>query len=135
MSISDEIKRLHELHQAGALTDAEFEAAKARLFASSSSSSSSTGTGSAGPNWTTGTASGPSLNKDIPPGSGDPRADINSLRRSRTDRWLGGVCGGLAKVSGLESWIWRLVFVLSCFLGGVGVLIYLLMWIFVPEEI
>ena len=30
MSISDEIKRLHELHQAGALTDAEFEAAKAR---------------------------------------------------------------------------------------------------------
>ncbi len=33
MSMSDEIKRLHELHQAGALSDAEFEQAKAKLLA------------------------------------------------------------------------------------------------------
>ncbi|HWW69998.1 MAG TPA: SHOCT domain-containing protein, partial [Duganella sp.] len=32
MSVAEEIKRLHELHQAGALTDAEFAAAKARLL-------------------------------------------------------------------------------------------------------
>ena len=34
MNLSDEIKRLHELHQAGALSDAEFEQAKTRVLAS-----------------------------------------------------------------------------------------------------
>jgi phage shock protein PspC (stress-responsive transcriptional regulator) len=123
MSISDEVKRLHELHQAGALTDAEFEAAKARLFAG--------GSGGDGGNGANG-GTGPSLNKSGL--SDDPRTDLNQLRRSRTDRWLGGVCGGLAKVTGLESWILRLLFVLVTMLGGAGVLIYILMWIFVPEE-
>ena len=58
----------------------------------------------------------------------------SALRRSRTDRWLGGVCGGLAKVSGVESWIWRLVFALFTVTFGFGFVIYLLLWIFVPEE-
>ena len=105
MSISDEITRLHELHQAGALTDAEFEQAKAKLISAQT---------------TTGTADG--------------RADFNNLRRSRNDRWLGGVCGGLSKVTGLDSWIWRLIFVLFTVSFGAGILIYILMWIFVPEE-
>lgn len=61
-------------------------------------------------------------------------AAINRLRRSSTDRWLGGVCGGLARATGLESWIWRLGFaVLGCY-AGAGVLVYLLLWIFVPRE-
>jgi phage shock protein PspC (stress-responsive transcriptional regulator) len=102
MNMSDEIKRLHELHQAGALSDAEFEQAKARLLGAA--------------------------------GSTDGVGDIGQLRRSRTDRWLGGVCGGLAKVSGMESWIWRLVFALFVLTFGFGIVIYLLMWIFVPEE-
>ena len=43
----------------------------------------------------------------------DARADepktaaINSLRRSRSDRWIGGVCGGLSAMLGLEAWIVR----------------------------
>jgi hypothetical protein len=73
MSVAEEIKRLHELHQAGALSDEEFAAAKARL-----------------------------LNNGPTPGDS---ADLWRLRRSRSDRWLGGVCGGLARVSGVESWI------------------------------
>jgi phage shock protein C len=112
MSVSDEIKRLHELHQAGALTDAEFEQAKAKAL-------------------------GAAVNLDKPSGSvgnGDFVSEIGALRRSRTDRWLGGVCGGLAKASGMESWIWRLVFVLFTVTFGFSLLIYLLMWIFVPEE-
>ncbi|MES2299800.1 MAG: PspC domain-containing protein [Pseudomonadota bacterium] len=113
MNIAEEVKRLHELHQAGALTDAEFEAAKAKLLASGSS-------GGAG---------------GAQPGNGDNLAsEVNRLRRARDDRWLGGVCGGLAKVSGLESWVWRLIFVAAVCGAGFGVLIYLLMWIFVPEE-
>ncbi|MES2126557.1 MAG: PspC domain-containing protein [Pseudomonadota bacterium] len=106
MNIAEEIKRLHELHQAGALTDAEFEAAKAKLIAGQGAGGSAAGGG----------------------------ADITSLRRSINDRWLGGVCGGLGKVTGLESWVWRLIFMLCVVCFGFGVLLYLLMWIFVPEE-
>ena len=60
--------------------------------------------------------------------------NINQLRRSRSDRMLAGVCGGLAKFTSLDAWIWRLVFFLCVVFLGFGVLIYLLMWIFVPEE-
>lgn len=113
MNISDEIKRLHELHQAGALSAAEFEQAKAKLLNASVD-----------------------LNKPSSPGSsgGDFGSELNSLRRSRSDRMLGGVCGGLGRVSGVDSWVWRLVFVLCVLFAGFGALIYLLMWIFVPEE-
>nr|WP_316642405.1 PspC domain-containing protein [uncultured Roseateles sp.] len=57
-----------------------------------------------------------------------------SLRRSRNDRWFGGVCGGIARVTGLESWVWRLGFVLLAVCAGTGLLAYLLLWIFVPED-
>jgi phage shock protein C len=59
---------------------------------------------------------------------------LNTLARSRHERWIGGVCGGIAKASGLAPWLWRLVFALLVPLGGSGVLIYLLLWIFLPEE-
>ena len=108
--ISDEIKRLHELHQAGALSDAEFEQAKAKVLSQSAVN----------------------LNKDA--GDGTLGSEISRLRRSRTDRWLGGVCGGLGVVSGVDAWVWRLVFVLFSFTFGFGFMIYLLMWLFVPEE-
>ncbi|MDD5333562.1 MAG: PspC domain-containing protein [Rhodoferax sp.] len=59
---------------------------------------------------------------------------INNLRRSATDRWLGGVCGGLATFTGMESWLWRLLLALTFLAGGIGVVLYLLLWIFVPLE-
>jgi phage shock protein PspC (stress-responsive transcriptional regulator) len=59
---------------------------------------------------------------------------VNRLRRSRRDRWISGVCGGLAGLTGLESWAWRLLFVLGLLLGGVTLFIYVAMWVFVPEE-
>jgi phage shock protein C len=133
MNISDEIKRLHELHQAGALTDAEFERAKAKLldgavdlnkpaaggYNEAGNGYSGAGNGNAG----AGSSTGSTFNNEF-----------SQLRRARADRWLGGVCGGLAKVSGLESWVWRLVFALFTISFGFGAVIYLLMWIFVPEE-
>ena len=109
MNLSDEIKRLHELHQAGALTDAEFEQAKARVLSST-----------------------PSVN--LNKGNGALSDELSSLRRSRADRWLGGVCGGLGVASGVDSWVWRLVFVLFTVTFGFGAVVYLLLWIFVPEE-
>jgi phage shock protein C len=56
------------------------------------------------------------------------------LFRSRQDRMLGGVCGGLAEYLGLDPTVVRLVFLLLFFLGGQGLLVYLIMWLIVPEE-
>ena len=41
---------------------------------------------------------------------------------------------GLALATGLAPWLWRLAFVLFTFFGGAGLLVYLLLWIFVPAE-
>jgi phage shock protein C len=60
----------------------------------------------------------------------------NTLRRltkSNTDVWLGGVCGGLGEHSPLPSWVWRLVFLLLLCCYGTGVLLYVLLWICLPE--
>ncbi len=63
-----------------------------------------------------------------------PAAGINQFRRSRNDRWIAGVCGGLARLTDTESWIWRLAVTLLVLVGGTGFLLYLLLWVFVPVE-
>ncbi|MDO8034462.1 PspC domain-containing protein [Janthinobacterium sp. SUN128] len=120
MNVSEEIKRLHELHLAGALSDAEFAQAKAKLLSNINLDKPGS-TSAAGAD----AAAGP---------ANDLVQEFNRLRRSRNDRWLGGVCGGLGRASGMEAWIWRLVFVLFTLTFGFGVVIYLLLWIFVPDE-
>lgn len=128
MSPSEELQRLAELHQRGVLSDEEFARAKARVLEE----------GRFGPEHPTGAAS---FSGAAPAGASytaAPRAPavdaINALKRSRFDRWLGGVCGGLARLSGLASWFWRVVFVMLVMCAGSGILLYLLMWIFVPIE-
>ena len=105
MSVADEIRKLAELRDAGQLSDEEFAAAKKRLLE--------------------GVGGSPLLPTD---------SGLNRLRRSTTDRWIGGVCGGLAKVTGMDSWIWRLLFVITSIFAGFGLLPYLLLWIFVPAD-
>ena len=56
------------------------------------------------------------------------------LTRSRSDRMLAGICGGIANYMVIDPTIVRLVFALGTFLGGAGVLTYLIMWIVVPKE-
>ncbi|MES2718751.1 MAG: PspC domain-containing protein [Pseudomonadota bacterium] len=107
MSLADELGKLETLRTQGVLSQAEFDQAKRRLL-------------------------------DGPPpagsGAGDAAAAINRLRRSRSDKWIGGVCGGLAAITGIESWAWRLMLSLLFLFGGVGGLLYILLWIFVPLE-
>jgi phage shock protein C len=55
------------------------------------------------------------------------------LRRSGTDRMAGGVCGGLAQYSGIDSLLWRVGFVGLTLAGGAGVVVYLLRWVLMPS--
>jgi phage shock protein PspC (stress-responsive transcriptional regulator) len=101
MSTADELEKLHRLLQSGALTHAEYDAAKTRLL---SGAGAGTGLG------------------------------INRLRLSRDDQWIAGVCGGIAALTGVESWIWRLIFVVGLIAGGSTGILYIILWIFVPRE-
>ncbi len=58
-----------------------------------------------------------------------------ALRRSRRNRIIAGVCGGLAEFFGIPSFWFRLAFLISLIPGGVpGFLLYLLFWIIIPGE-
>lgn len=59
--------------------------------------------------------------------------NLNALRRSVTDCEIGGVCGGLGEYTPIPSWLWRVAFVGLIFAGGVGLLAYALLWLFVPK--
>jgi len=63
-----------------------------------------------------------------------PAPELAKLRRSRSDRWIGGVCGGIAALTGVDTWIWRLLITALAIFGGAGILLYILLWIFVPDE-
>ncbi len=56
------------------------------------------------------------------------------LRRSRTDRMLAGVCGGLAQYLGIDSTALRVVTFLLVFFGGMSLWVYIIMWLLIPEE-
>jgi phage shock protein C len=56
------------------------------------------------------------------------------LYRSKTDRKLAGVCGGLARYFNIDATLIRVLFVLLAVLGGSGLVLYVAMWIIVPKE-
>lgn len=64
-----------------------------------------------------------------------PTPGPKRLVRSRDDRWLGGVCGGVAKYLGVDSNLVRLIVVLGTILGfGSLAVAYVVAWILMPEE-
>jgi phage shock protein C len=106
MTLAQELENLEQMHNRGTLSEAEFAQAKARLL-------------------------------QQPTAAATPRPNatvLNGLRRSRSDQWLGGVCGGLAQLTGMDAWLWRLLFALLLIFAGTGLLFYVLMWILVPLE-
>lgn len=61
---------------------------------------------------------------------------MKRLYRSKTDRKLAGVCGGLGEYLGVDSTVVRVVFVILALPGGLpGVLLYLILWLIMPEEL
>lgn len=66
--------------------------------------------------------------------SGQEMRDLGRLRRSRTDRYLGGVAAGIARHFDIDPTVVRVLFVVTSFFGGAGVLAYAAFWLVVPEE-
>lgn len=58
------------------------------------------------------------------------------LVRSADDRWLGGVCGGLARYLGIDANLVRLLVVVATILGlGSLIVAYVVAWILMPKEL
>jgi phage shock protein C len=104
MSIAEELERLQMLRDRGTISEEEFARAKQQVLDEATAR------------------------------TGSHSALLHQLSRSRTDRMLGGVCGGLGRQTDLPTWAWRLIFVLTFIYFGAGLLIYLLLWVFLPEE-
>ena len=111
MNLADDLQKLQTLREQGALTDEEFTQAKQRVL----------------------DAAAEAL-RPKPVRPPQPASALNSLRRSDVDRWIGGVSGGLGDATGIPSWTWRVLFILTALVHGVGLLVYILLWIFVPLE-
>ncbi len=59
---------------------------------------------------------------------------LRRLRRSRSDRVLGGVCGGVAAAVGIDALVVRVAVVALTVAGGTGALLYVVAWLLLPEE-
>jgi phage shock protein C len=119
MSLAEEFERLQALRDRGVISEEEFVRAKAQTL----------GTSASGAGDTSGTAAGGAAGA-APEG----RSFLQQLARSRSDRYIGGVCGGLGHHTDLPSWAWRLIFCLTLLYFGAGLLIYILLWLFLPQE-
>ncbi len=56
------------------------------------------------------------------------------LNRSRTDKMMAGVCGGLGEYFSIDPIIVRLIFVLVTLTSGVGLPVYILLWVLMPRK-
>ncbi len=60
--------------------------------------------------------------------------DVKKLHRSRTDRMIAGICGGIGEMFSVDPTLIRLVFALiALFTLGTAILVYILGWIIIPE--
>ena len=57
-----------------------------------------------------------------------------ALWRSKDDKWIAGVCGGLGHRYDISSNLIRVVFILLTIFGLAGIIIYLLLWVLIPPE-
>ncbi|MEU8776656.1 PspC domain-containing protein [Streptomyces sp. NPDC048606] len=59
---------------------------------------------------------------------------MSAITRPRDGRMIGGVCAGLARRFGIKARTMRIIFVVSCLLPGPQFLIYLALWLLLPNE-
>ena len=60
--------------------------------------------------------------------------ETRKLYRSRTDRSIAGICGGLADFFHIDATVMRLIMLFLIIFGGLSILAYIILWIIIPEE-
>jgi len=60
--------------------------------------------------------------------------ETKKLYRSRDERMIAGICGGLSEYFNIDPVIVRILFVFFALMGGPGLIVYIIMLIVVPEE-
>jgi phage shock protein PspC (stress-responsive transcriptional regulator) len=60
--------------------------------------------------------------------------ETKRIYRSRTDRVIGGVCSGIGNYFGMDPVLIRVLWAVAFFVGGAGLLAYIIAWIIIPEE-
>jgi len=60
--------------------------------------------------------------------------EVKRLFKSSKNRAIGGGCGGLGEYFAIDPVVLRILFVLGFIIFGIGVIIYLILWIMMPEE-
>lgn len=108
MDLADQLQKLQSLREQGVLTEEEFTLAKKRVLDGAAAQNS--------------------------PANAQSNSFLNQFRLSTTDKWIGGICGGLATLTNVPAWSWRILFLMTALLHGIGVLVYVLLWIFVPVQ-
>ncbi len=58
---------------------------------------------------------------------------MSTLARPRHRRVIAGVCAGIAQRFGLDPWTVRIIFLVSCLLPGPQFLVYLALWLLLPQ--
>ncbi len=56
------------------------------------------------------------------------------LQRTRSDRMIAGVAGGLAKYLGIDPVFLRITFIIIGLMNGIGIVLYLVLWLLMPNE-
>jgi phage shock protein PspC (stress-responsive transcriptional regulator) len=66
-------------------------------------------------------------------GTSEVLKKLREMKKSAQDKKIAGICGGFGEFTPLPSWLWRVVFLTSLFVGGVGLIAYIILWICMPS--
>jgi phage shock protein PspC (stress-responsive transcriptional regulator) len=61
--------------------------------------------------------------------------NLQDLRRSDTDLYVEGICGGLGEHTPVPAWLWRALFVVVALCWGAGLAVYAALWVFMPPAL
>lgn len=64
----------------------------------------------------------------------DRRKQQPKLRRSRTNRSIAGICGGLAEYLDIDATVLRIIMLCLIIFGGMSLWVYIILWLLIPEE-
>ena len=59
---------------------------------------------------------------------------FKDMKKSNRDKVIAGVCGALGEYTPIPSWMWRAIFLCSAIFGGIGVFVYVILWLCMPSD-